>query len=248
MSLLNEKADEILELCLAKESPQMKAKVYEILSLSGIQANDPMFLVLALTGQMRIFLEAAPQELNQQLQAWESQSNRSMNELTGAIARVKEAQQQHVENIRQSVHEINSKNVDDIRNLYQSLVSEILKSNIEVERTIQLSVEEVKKVHEQLNAFNVKLQTERSTNIKVMKSLIEGLNKTTKDFELVNTQIYSSVATLEQLKVSKFVNKGMILGAFISVFVFGSLLTLGLIKLVDAEPLGITPINSIVAN
>ena len=46
---------------------QMKDKVYEIINVSGLEADDPMFLILALTGQMRVFLEAAPAELSELL-------------------------------------------------------------------------------------------------------------------------------------------------------------------------------------
>jgi hypothetical protein len=49
---LSQKAKEVLDRCLASESPEVKAKVYEILEIGEIDASDPMFLVMALTGQM----------------------------------------------------------------------------------------------------------------------------------------------------------------------------------------------------
>lgn len=97
-----------------------------------------------------------------------------------------------------------------------------------------MSVEEIKNAREQLKQDNAKLQNERNTNVKIMKSLIEGLSKTTLDLELANVQIRSSVDTLDRLKLSKFLNRWMILGSFISIFVFASLLTLGLVKLLDS--------------
>jgi hypothetical protein len=68
MSRLNNKAREVLNFCLSSESPEVQAKVYEIVSLSGLDPSDPMFLILALTGQMRVFLESAPAELEKSAQ------------------------------------------------------------------------------------------------------------------------------------------------------------------------------------
>ena len=235
MSLPKDKAEEILDLCLRSESPQMRAKVYEIISLTGIQPNDPMFLVLALTGQMRVFLEAAPLEMGELLQAWKSQSTQSMNELIRAIAQVKEAQEMQVKNIKQSVEEINSKNVNDISNLHKSLVSEILQANTEVQDTVQESVNEIENARKQLTELNTKLQAERNSNIKVMKALIEGITVTTKDLELANSQINNSIEILNKLKLSKIFNKWIIWGSLISTLVVASLLVFGLIRMSKAE-------------
>ena len=49
---------------MSSESPEVRAKVYEIINLSGLEPDDPMFLLLALTVQMRVFLETAPTELS----------------------------------------------------------------------------------------------------------------------------------------------------------------------------------------
>lgn len=81
MKKLNSKALEVLDSCLAAESPEVKAKVYEILEVSDIEANDPMFLVLALTGQMRVLLEAAPADLSRLLAAWKEQSSQSLQQI-----------------------------------------------------------------------------------------------------------------------------------------------------------------------
>jgi hypothetical protein len=77
MSRLNgsgKSAREVLDLYLSAESTEFQAKVYEIVNGSGLEPDDPMFLVLVLTGQMRVFLEAAPLELGQLLSEWKEQS------------------------------------------------------------------------------------------------------------------------------------------------------------------------------
>lgn len=235
MSLPKNKAEEILDFCLSKESPQIKAKVYEVISKSEIQPNDPMFLVLALTGQIRVLLEVAPSELRELLEVWQASLSQSMKELHEAIALVKEAQELQVESIKQSLEEINSQNVNNIRTLHQTLVGEILSTNGDIEDSVRVSVKEIKSAEQQLTSINSKLQSERTTNIQVMKSLIEGLTKTTEDLELANDRISSSISTLDKLKLSSIFNRWVILGSFIGVFVFSSLLTLCLVNLTNVE-------------
>lgn len=48
-----------------------------------------MFLVLALTGQMRVLLEAAPAELSQLLTNWKETSTKSLQQIQQAITLVK---------------------------------------------------------------------------------------------------------------------------------------------------------------
>lgn len=236
MSLSKSEAEEILDYCLKNESPEFKVRVYEVLSKSGIQTNDPMFLVLALTGQIRVLLEIAPSELRELLNTWRSVLDQSMSELNSIIVEVKEAQQQQIKSIQQGIEEINLKNVHDIRNLHQSLVTYILESNSSIESKIQTSFKEIAEVTSRLEDINTQIENDRNNNIKVIKSLVEGMTKTTKELELANSLITSSVITLDKLKLSKFINRGTILITFIIIFVFGNLSTLVLIKLIDRKP------------
>jgi hypothetical protein len=93
MSLLNGsavKAREILDYCLSNESSNVRSKVYEIIERSGLEPDDPLFLVLALTGQMRVFLEAAPADLNQLLSEWKQESASSLSKIAdgGTTSRI----------------------------------------------------------------------------------------------------------------------------------------------------------------
>ena len=248
VSLPRNKAEEILEFCLSKESPEIRAKIYEVISLSGVQPSDPMFLVLALTGQIRVLLEIAPVELRELLRVWKAQVSESMKDLYQAISLVKEAQEQQIKNIKQTVGEINSKNVDDICTLHKSLLGEILLANTEVENSVRESVQEITNAIGQLNKLNAKLQSERSTNIKVMKALIEGVAKTTNDLELANSQIDNSIAVLNQLKLSKLWNKWVIWGSLISSLLVTGLLIFGLVKMTKAERSSDTSVRAILSS
>ena len=44
VSQLNERAREVLEFCLASESPETRFKVYSIIKLSGLDPSDPLYV------------------------------------------------------------------------------------------------------------------------------------------------------------------------------------------------------------
>lgn len=187
MSLHKNRAEEILDLCLSSESPQMRAKVYEIINQSGLLPNDPMFLVLALTGQMRVFLEAAPKELIEAISS-----------------------------IKQNLEIVNAEFVSDVRALNKQTLAQILAHHVEVEQNIQESVEEIKKIKQELEQTRAEIQSERNTNVKVMKALIEGVGKTTDDLELLLAQLKIVVSIFRNLKITRILNKWVIWGSFVT--------------------------------
>lgn len=208
MSLPKDRAAEILEFCLANEPPETRAKVYEIIHISGLQPSDPLFLVLALTGQLRFFLETAPAELRE------------------VIVSAKVSQEQCLVKFHQKIEEINTNSVEEIRTLYKSLIIEILEANSKVENIVVDSIKEITTAREQLSELNDKLKVERHTNVRIMKSLIEGIRKTTADLELANAQINNSINILNKSRLStniKGFDKQWISIALISFLVFLSL-------------------------
>lgn len=213
MSLPKDRAAEILKLCLANEPPEIRSKVYEIIHISGLEPSDPLFLVLALTGQLRFFLELAPTELRE------------------AIASATVHQEQCLVKFQQSIEEVNTKSVEEIRTLYKSLISEILEANSGVENIVIDSIKEITTAREQLEELNSKLKVERDTNVRIMKSLIEGVRKTTADLELANSQINNSIDVLNKTRLSiKGFDKQWISIALMSFLVFLSLFSFGIFK------------------
>jgi vacuolar-type H+-ATPase subunit D/Vma8 len=63
---VNEK--QLLDLVLEGKSNEFKVKVYEIVRLSKMDANDPSFLLLVATGRLEVLLEQFPHDLSQMLQ------------------------------------------------------------------------------------------------------------------------------------------------------------------------------------
>ena len=193
MNLPKSKAEEILDFCLRDESVEMKTKVYEILSLSEIKVNDPMFLVLALTGQMRVLFETAPTELNQLLDEWKSQTCETITESLEVISQVKVSQKEQIETIQESIEKINSKGVNSIKAINKSMVAEVLSTNTEI--TL-----EAKKLIDELTQLHSQIKSDRKDNIKLMESLIQGIGKTYQDLDRINLEIKDSISSLKKVR------------------------------------------------
>lgn len=209
MSLLNEEARQVLDLCLANESPEMRGRVEEIIHKSQLNASDPLFLVLALTGQMRVFLEDAPQEMSQLLQEWKSQNLEGMAEISKAMELLKENQEEHLQKIRQSIAEVNLE-----------FCREFQAQNSQSLQGVSDLVKQVDEMKTQLEEMNSTLQKERASNIKVMKAMIEGLTKTTNDLIFINNKIEKSIGFLKK----KILNKWVIGISIFSLFLVPGLL------------------------
>ena len=115
MSRVNGKAKEVLDACLSGESPEVRAKVYEIINVSGLEPSDPMFLILALTGQMRVLLEAAPTDLSKLLTDWKQEAAQSLQQIQQAITQVRTTQQKQANTIRQTLEIVSSNCVREIK-------------------------------------------------------------------------------------------------------------------------------------
>lgn len=206
MNLLNGssvKAKEVLDYCMASESPELKAKVWEIVSLSGLEPNDPMFLALLLTGQMRVLLEAAPLELNQLLSEWKQQSANSLSEITTAIERVKQMQQHQAETIKEDLSSVSQKCVADIKEAGMATVSAIAQANSEnFERAakIEKQNEELKK---EIIALHAQVKAERQQNTESIKAVADWVERTTRRQETVNQQITKSISEVGKIQRNK---------------------------------------------
>ena len=125
MSRLNGKAKEVLDACLSSKSPEVRAKVYEVIDVSGLEPSDPMFLILALTGQMRVLLEAAPADLSKLLTDCQEQAAQSLQLLQQAITQVRTTQIQQANTIRQTLEIVSSNCVSSIKEAVMATTSAI---------------------------------------------------------------------------------------------------------------------------
>jgi hypothetical protein len=203
VSLLNNKAREVLDYCLSSESPEVRSKVYEIVHSSGLEPDDPMFLVLVLTGQMRVFLEAAPLELGQLLSEWKEHSAKNLSELYAAITIVKETQQQQADTIARNLSGVSSKCVSEIKSAGMATVSAISSANQETLDQVRQTKKQNEDLSKTLTTLIAEVKADKEKNLENMNALIERFNKTNQRQEKVNQQISNSISEVKKIKQNK---------------------------------------------
>ncbi len=204
MSLLNGsavKAREVIDFCMANESPELKVKVFEIISRSELEPNDPMFMALLLTGQMRVFLEAAPEELGRLLNEWKRESAKSLSEIYSAISEVKDAQQEQATAIEMQMKAVSQQCVSDIKEAGMSTVSAIADASSETLERVQQTLKQVEDLSAKLAELDAKFDERERRSIDSANGVVKWANSTTKRQETVNQQV--NVLTAEVAKIQR---------------------------------------------
>ena len=206
MSLLNGsavKAREVIDFCMANESPELKAKVFEIISRSELEPNDPMFMTLLLTGQMRVFLEAAPEQLGQLLTEWKQQNANSLSEITTAIERVKQIQQHQAETIKEDLSSVSQKCVADIKEAGMATVSAIAQANSENFDGAAKIEKQNEELFEEIITLHAQVKADRQKNTEFVKTVVDWVERTTRRQETVNQQITKSISEVGKIQQKK---------------------------------------------
>lgn len=194
MSPLNDnRAREVLDFCLAHESPQIRSKVYEIINLSGLDKSDPLFLVLALTGQIRVFLEAAPVELRQLLDEWKKQNAESLSQIDSAISLVINSHQETADIIKQNLEAVTSKCVSDIKEVGMATTGAIAAANEETLAQARQAREEARELIERVSSLHASIEAKRQANKETMTSIIEQFQQTTVELNTANLELKSVI-------------------------------------------------------
>jgi hypothetical protein len=206
MSLLNgsaAKAREVLDYCLSSESPEVRSKVYEIVNSSGLEPDDPLFLVLVLTGQMRVLLEAAPEQLNQLLINWKQESASSLAEIMSAVSLIKQTQQEQADVIKGELLNVSQQCVSDIKRAGMATTSAIADANSETWSQVQQTQRQNEKLFESVKRLEAKIEADTQRNTENMIALMEWVNKTTQRQETVNQQTTNSLAEIGKIQRNK---------------------------------------------
>ena len=208
MSLSNAKAREVLELCLAKEDPSMRSLVYEIINASGLDPSDPMFLVLALTGQIRVFLEAAPTELRQLLLDWKQQNAKSLAEITNAVLEAKQTYAEQVEAFERALEHVSLQCVSNIKEVGMATTGAIAEANSETLERVRQNQAEVKELAKQIEFLYSRIESDRQSNREAINSISEKYKQTTAKFEQANLNLKNAVWSVKKLQQQMFWTKG----------------------------------------
>ena len=197
----NKKISEALDACLSSESPEIKAKVYEIINVSGLDADDPMFLILALTGQMRVFLEAAPTELSKLLADWKESYAKSLDNIKDAITLIQETQQEQAETIAENIEKVSNKCVSDIKKAGSAATSAIAEANSETLARASDVRDEVRRLKNQIQGLYNQVISDRQNSQDVLEVLLDRAAQTIADLEYAMVQIESSHRQIQKLHV-----------------------------------------------
>ena len=198
------RAREILDFCLSTESPELRAKVYEIIGRSGLDPSDPMFLVLALTGQMRVFLEAAPLELNLLLENWKNQSASSLSEITEAIAFVKQASLEQAEAIRENMEAVSQKYIAEMKQVSMDSTSAIAEANGETLEQVGQTKQQIEQLVEKVTALQANLNADGQKSIKSKQAFVEWVGLTTRELNEIRQKLDHSHSAIERLQLKTF--------------------------------------------
>ena len=200
MKKLSSKALEVLDICLAAEPPEIKAKVYEILEISELDSSDPMFLVLALTGQMRVLLEAAPADLSKLLTNWKETSATSLQSINVAIEQVKSTQSQQADTIRQTLEIVANNYVEDIKAAGMATTSAIAGANSETLSQARLAALRAIELKDEVVTLRTSVESDRKTNEDVLKVLLQRIGQTTGGLSTAIGQINEANTALKRLQ------------------------------------------------
>ena len=200
MKKLNSKALEVLDICLAAEPPEIKAKVYEILEISELDSSDPMFLVLALTGQMRVLLEAAPADLSKLLTNWKETSATSLQTIQQAIELVLATQAQQADTIRQTLEIVANNYVEDIKAAGMATTSAIAGANSETLSQARLAALRAIELKDEVVTLRTCVESDRKTNEDVLKVLLQRIGQTTGGLSTAIGQINEANTALRRLQ------------------------------------------------
>ena len=197
------RAREMIDFHLASDPPEFKAKVFEILNFSGLEPNDPMFLALLLTGQIRVFIEAAVEELPQLLSQWKQEMAKSLETLMSAMAEISSSQQKISEAIKDRMEAVSQKCVSDIKEAGMSTVGAIADANDETLDRVQQTKKQVENLSTKLDQLNAKFDEREQKSMKQMNAFIEWASNITKRQETVNQQIERSIFGISKIQQNK---------------------------------------------
>ena len=200
MTKLNGKAKALLDSCLSAESPESKAKIYEIIAISGLDATDPMFLVLALTGQLRVLLETAPADLSKLLTEWKEQSVKSMQKIEFVMSSLSEQHQLQTDVIRDNLEQVTEDYAEKIKRVGMATVSAISEANNETLKQASVAVINTTQMNAEVVKLKESVEQSRMENAQAIRSLLERVNSPIQTLQTVTREVSQASSQIQTLQ------------------------------------------------
>ena len=185
--------------CLATESPEVREKVIRIVENSGLNATDPLFLVMVLTGQMRVFLETAPEDLQKLLLEWKQESSESLKQLQLAMLKVEITQQQEASAAKKVLEQVTSDYVANLKRVGSATTSAIANSNNETVNQAQRATVGAEKLKDSVMALRSDVQEDKEILIEGMKLLMQRVDNSTGGINTATEQINRAINDTKDL-------------------------------------------------
>jgi hypothetical protein len=209
MKKLNKQAMEVLDICLAEEAPEVKAKVYEIVEISELDPSDPMFLILALTGQMRVLLETAPSELSELLNEWKERSTESLESIQQAVRQLQGTQKEHAQTMKRTLVEVSLGYMGEMKEVGMSTTSAIAEANQETLKQASSAALEAARLKEEVAVLCSSVKQEREIWANQMQVVLERVSEPIEDLKYAN-----QLANLVKSEIQMFRSKAIWMQVF----------------------------------
>ena len=192
--------EEVLRLSLATDDPQIHAKVYQIIERSGVDPSDPMFLVLALTGQIKAFLETAMVDLRQLLSEWKQQNFQSLSEIQRATDDYHQNYDNQVEAFLEGLRDATEDYADQIKQVGMATVSAISEANSETLTLVMNLQSETKQLLDQTNSLRHNIESDRQKYNDSITAVAEQFKQITNELKQANLHFKSSTIEIKKFQ------------------------------------------------
>ncbi|MBA3920185.1 MAG: hypothetical protein H0X31_00180 [Nostocaceae cyanobacterium] len=209
MTKLNSKAKTLLDSCLSTESPESKAKIYEIIAISGLDATDPMFLVLALTGQLRVMLESAPAELSQLLTEWKFQSEQSIHSIGQVIENFATAQESQIDIVRENLRQVSKSCAEEIKLAGIAVVSGVSQAHDEALTQVGETRRETAQIKAEIIELKESINSTRLESSQMVRTLSGQLNLPARTLQTVTTEVNIAASKIQTIQDNTMLVTGL---------------------------------------
>ena len=149
---------------------------------------------------MRVFLEAAPEDLGQLLSDWKQESASSLLKITSAITSIEQTHQEQALVIKENMEAVSLEYISGIKEAGMATTSAIAEANSETLSRVRQTLEQNRNLKSEIAALEASVEAGRKENVKIMTALIDRLKSETENSNKVQKQMNSSYSAIKSLQ------------------------------------------------
>jgi flagellar biosynthesis/type III secretory pathway chaperone len=168
-----------------------------------------MFLVLALTGQMRVLLETAPTELSELLNEWKEKSQESLESIQQARSQFQVMQQEQAQTMKRTLVEVSLGYVGEMKEVGMATTSAIAQANQETLKQASSAASEAARLKEEVAVLCSNVKREREIWANQMQVLMNQVSEPIENLKYAN-----QLANLVKSEIQEFRSKAIWMQVF----------------------------------